>query len=220
MDAVDFSLPGNSGYVIGGVGWTFVPTSALLVTGIAATAPQVSLWQGTNQIIANYDCLGAWPYNFQSITPLLLSAGQRYAISAQNSNFTSEVDFMVYGPPGGSVYDPPPFNLSPYISQFASYLLSSTGQWSPMTPPPNNTNYLGFGPNFQFQVVPSLTISQSSSSVVVSWPYPSNGWTLQQNVDLSTTNWTASGYTISNDGTNNNITIMPPTGNLFFRLTR
>jgi hypothetical protein len=44
---------------------------------------------------------------------------------------------------------------------------------------------------------------------------------LQQNPDLTTMNWSPSGYSgygIADDGTNNSLTITPPTGNLFFRL--
>jgi hypothetical protein len=66
---------------------------------------------------------------------------------------------------------------------------------------------------------PALTITHSGNTVKVLWPYPSTGWTLQQNSDLTTANWTASGG-ISNDGTNNFITITSPTGNLFFRLLK
>jgi hypothetical protein len=55
--------------------------------------------------------------------------------------------------------------------------------------------------------------------VRISWPYPSTGWTLQQNSDLTTANWSPSGG-ISNDGTNNFITITSPTGNLFFQLKK
>jgi hypothetical protein len=65
---------------------------------------------------------------------------------------------------------------------------------------------------------PMLTITHSGNSVTISWPYPSASWTLQQNSDLKTADWTTSGG-ISNDGTNNFITITSPTGNLFFRLT-
>ena len=65
---------------------------------------------------------------------------------------------------------------------------------------------------------PALTITHSGNIVKVLWPYPSIGWTLRQNSDLTTANWTASGG-ISNDGTNNFITITSPTGNLFFRLS-
>jgi hypothetical protein len=65
---------------------------------------------------------------------------------------------------------------------------------------------------------PALTITQSGNTVKVLWPYPSTGWTLQQNSNLAVpANWTPSGG-ISNDGVNNFITINPPTGNLFFRL--
>ena len=64
---------------------------------------------------------------------------------------------------------------------------------------------------------PALTITHSGNSVKVLWPYPSIGWTLRQNSDLTTANWTTSGG-ISNDGTINFITITSPTGNMFFRL--
>jgi hypothetical protein len=64
---------------------------------------------------------------------------------------------------------------------------------------------------------PTLTITKSGNSVIVSWPYPSYGWTLQQSPDLTTAIWSTSSG-ISNDGTHNFITITPPTGNLFFRL--
>ena len=64
---------------------------------------------------------------------------------------------------------------------------------------------------------PTLTITHSGNSVKVSWPYPSTGWTLQQNPILSTANWSTSGG-ISNDETNNFIILTSPTGNLFFRL--
>ena len=65
---------------------------------------------------------------------------------------------------------------------------------------------------------PPLTITHSGNSVTVSWPYPSTGWTLQQNPNLAVTGgWTASGG-ISNDGVNNYITITSPAGNQFFRL--
>jgi len=65
---------------------------------------------------------------------------------------------------------------------------------------------------------PALVITHSGNSVKISWPYPSTGFVLQQNSNLSTANWTTSGG-ISNDGTNNFITITSPTGNLFYRLT-
>jgi hypothetical protein len=66
---------------------------------------------------------------------------------------------------------------------------------------------------------PQLAITRSGNSLKISWPYPSTGWTLQQIPDLSTTNWTPSGG-ISNDGTNNFITITPAAGDLLFHLSQ
>jgi uncharacterized delta-60 repeat protein len=65
----------------------------------------------------------------------------------------------------------------------------------------------------------SLRISfTATNTAVISWPYPSAGWSLQQNSDLRTTNWTATPQTVNNDGTNNFIIVSPHPGNLFFRL--
>jgi len=65
---------------------------------------------------------------------------------------------------------------------------------------------------------PPLTITHSGNSLKISWPYSSTGWTLRQNSDLSTTNWTPS-EGIASDGTNNFIILTLPSRNLFLRLT-
>jgi uncharacterized delta-60 repeat protein len=67
----------------------------------------------------------------------------------------------------------------------------------------------------------SLKISLThTNAAVISWPYPSTGWNLQQNSNLQTVNWVTPPETISNDGTNNFMVISPPAGNLFFRLSQ
>jgi hypothetical protein len=74
-------------------------------------------------------------------------------------------------------------------------------------PPPNST--------------PSLNIKPSGNSVLVLWPSASAGWSLQQNPDLTTMNWSPSGYNgyaIVDDGTNKSLIITPPIENAFFRL--
>jgi hypothetical protein len=69
--------------------------------------------------------------------------------------------------------------------------------------------------------IPELTITSSSGGLTLSWPYPPFGWNLQQNSDLTTTNWTSAPTDgISYDGTNNFMTITPSAGNLFFRLSQ
>jgi hypothetical protein len=67
---------------------------------------------------------------------------------------------------------------------------------------------------------PTLTITHSGSSVVVSWPYPSSGFVLQQNHSLTTTNWTASSFTVTTNASATSVTVSPPAGTLFLRLAR
>ncbi len=68
---------------------------------------------------------------------------------------------------------------------------------------------------------PTLTIHPQSNDVCVSWPLASAGWSLQQNSDLTTTNWSPSGYNgyvITEDGTNQSLKVPSLSGSLFFRL--
>ena len=65
---------------------------------------------------------------------------------------------------------------------------------------------------------PTLTITHSGTSVIVSWPSPSTGWSLQQCGDVKTCQWGGCGYTVSDHGTTKSITITPPTGTLYFHL--
>jgi hypothetical protein len=66
---------------------------------------------------------------------------------------------------------------------------------------------------------PTVYISHSVNSVTIYWQNVS-GWNLQQNSDLSLyANWADSSGVTNTNGTNY-LTIMPPTGNLFFRLIK
>ena len=66
---------------------------------------------------------------------------------------------------------------------------------------------------------PLLTIIRTSTNTVaVSWPYPSSGFSLQQNADLKTTNWTPPPQTVNTNAALNWIIVNPPQGNLYYRL--
>ena len=68
--------------------------------------------------------------------------------------------------------------------------------------------------------LPNLAITHTGNSVIVSWPN-TGSYTLQQNSNLANVSgWTTSGYAITPNNGTNSITISPPTGNLFFRLTK
>lgn len=85
---------------------------------------------------------------------------------------------------------------------YASVLVNNT-----TFPPPTST--------------PALNLKRSGGGMFVSWPSASAGWSLQQNPDLKTSNWSPSGYSgynISDDGTNKSLTFPSSVGNMFFRL--
>ncbi len=66
---------------------------------------------------------------------------------------------------------------------------------------------------------PNLTITFTGpNSVKVSWPN-TGSYTLQQNSAVGGGTWTPSGYSITTANGTNSITVTPPTGNLFFRLS-
>jgi len=65
---------------------------------------------------------------------------------------------------------------------------------------------------------PLLTITVTGpNTVVVSWPYPSTGFSLQQNGDLTTAGWIA-GPSPLHVGDNWQVTLTPPVGNRYYRL--
>jgi hypothetical protein len=68
--------------------------------------------------------------------------------------------------------------------------------------------------------LPNLTISLvGPNSIKVSWPN-TGSYTLQQNINPgNASGWTTSGYGITSGNGTNSITISPPTGKLFFRLS-
>ena len=58
----------------------------------------------------------------------------------------------------------------------------------------------------------------STNTVVVAWPAPSTGFSLQQNANLNTTVWAGVTNAVNVVGSENQIIVAPPTGNRFYRL--
>lgn len=66
---------------------------------------------------------------------------------------------------------------------------------------------------------PRLTITfMSTNTAIISWPFLSTGFALQQNADLSTANWTTLSEIVTDNGTTKSIGVSPAPGNRFFRL--
>ena len=67
---------------------------------------------------------------------------------------------------------------------------------------------------------PALSISlTTTNTAVISWPYPSTGWNLQQNTDPATQNWVAPSEPVNNNGTDHFIIVGPSTGTRLYRLS-
>src|SRR5436309_3853349 len=61
---------------------------------------------------------------------------------------------------------------------------------------------------------PTLTVTlTTTNTAVVSWPFPSTGFALEQNPTLGTTNWTSVTNGVSNDGSFNRVAVPANTGN-------
>jgi len=58
----------------------------------------------------------------------------------------------------------------------------------------------------------------STNTVLVAWPAPSTGFSLQQNMNLNTTVWAGVTNTVNVVGSENQIIVAPPAGNRFYRL--
>jgi len=66
---------------------------------------------------------------------------------------------------------------------------------------------------------PSLrVVLTTTNTVVVSWPNPSTGFNLQQNLDLGTPAWASVTNTPAVVGNELQVIVAPPPGNRFFRL--
>ena len=93
-----------------------------------------------------------------------------------------------------------------------------------------NTAYVGFTggyggstsvqtiSNFSFVSIPSAAIQLSGTNALISWPGVTGGYVLQQNADLTTTNWVnVTKPSIVTNG-QNQVTLPVGGSNLFFRL--
>ena len=70
---------------------------------------------------------------------------------------------------------------------------------------------------------PSLKVTRSGSSLVLSWPSPSTGFHLQQSgtvADQNGNSWSYAIGTVNDDGLTRSVTIAVPFGTVYFRLVK
>src|ERR1017187_6367981 len=74
-------------------------------------------------------------------------------------------------------------------------------------------------PIFEVSLPPAaLGIAPSGTNLTLFWPSPPGGFVLQQNSDLTTTNWTTVTNTPTMTNLQNQVTLSPTSGNQFYRL--
>ena len=66
---------------------------------------------------------------------------------------------------------------------------------------------------------PTLGIQPATNGVTLFWPVTTTTYRLQQNANLTTANWVSNTIPINVVNGTNQVTVLPATGNLFFRLT-
>jgi len=144
-------------------------------------------------------------YEFTNNTGTLSSALNTFATipSPYGLVFDSKGDLFVAGNADGNIYE--------YINSGGSLLPTPTIFASGLGGP--TALAIGLAPAVSSP--PSLAISLTGGSVIVSWTVPATGYVLQTNTDLETGNWGDYGGVV----TNNTVTTALPQGNLFFRLS-
>ncbi len=65
---------------------------------------------------------------------------------------------------------------------------------------------------------PHLSITRSGTEVIISWPAPSTGFVLEQNVDLGTSTWSGVPEPVMQVGNENRVVVPSPVGMRYFRL--
>jgi photosystem II stability/assembly factor-like uncharacterized protein len=65
---------------------------------------------------------------------------------------------------------------------------------------------------------PVLNVQSSASNIVLSWSAPATGWSLQQNSDITTTNWTNIPVSATTTNFENQVILAPSSNSAFFRL--
>jgi len=78
----------------------------------------------------------------------------------------------------------------------------------------------GEGPPVQTPIGLLLSVKILGNTGVIEWPYPSNGFALQENSTLNPQNWKPSQLVVNTNGNMSVVAPIPVVDNLFFRLVR
>ncbi len=91
----------------------------------------------------------------------------------------------------------------------------ATGNVTDIGPSVTHLDAIAFQPA---PAAPTLTIQPTTNGVIIGWPASATGFHLQQNTNLTTTNWVANTAPTNVVSGTNQVTISPAAGKTFFRL--
>jgi hypothetical protein len=191
--------------------------NATLNGGMVETATEVLNWSGaevgnsgsgsfTNIARLTAVALSSpWPFksgpiaNFWSVGGFTLNL-KASSIFSVGGGF---LNIVLSGTVSGNGYDPTPFSGTFQVADPAANGNNFTARLSfaPAAPPPN-----------------LAIMANGTNNLKILWP-EIGLYFLQQNSDLTTTNWEAANYTITNDFETNYCIVTPLTNHLFFRLS-
>jgi uncharacterized repeat protein (TIGR03803 family) len=77
----------------------------------------------------------------------------------------------------------------------------------------------GNGTVFSLNILPRVNMQPSGANMLLSWLSAGPDFTVQQNLDMATTNWLVSNVSVSDNGTNSSALVNPTNASAFFRLT-
>lgn len=165
FDAITIMDSGGAAYIThkggeGGFGWSFIPSTDIQVTEVGAAnvglTSDVTLWTSDFQSLARYTIAAPWEptgVTYQSISPVILIAGNRYYISALPQSNGRNYFIPEYTSDWS-------FTLAPQIKAFVNYGISANGVWQPsIVYFPHEYDELYLGPTFRFVSVPEPRIA-------------------------------------------------------------
>lgn len=199
---------GNGSTKLGGV----VGLHGLIYMASGLRAPTPSLAQMTPVDILATDDKTRIVVMVRDNGPIYSSTNSGMTWTVINAPGTYEFP-LTSGPDGGGYFAKAAIHPS-FGNQTSTN--SPASNWYAIGTAPDGSKLVMIGDSSQ--PAPVLTITHSGNAVVVSWSSSFTGFVLQQNNDLSTTNWIDVTNAVSVVGEQNQVITPPTSSNNFYRL--
>lgn len=216
------------GYTAVTAGWSFTPLTNITVTALGCFDYSVSfqsepisvgLWSADGSLLASNSVTTnsalvnqVW---YEPITAVPLLANETYYLGAYSSADGMVIStYSSIGGSGGYV------NMASEV-QLGMAVFSTNQNFSFPDTAGGPSGSAILAPNFQFTdgiTFPTLNMVCTNNAVVISWPASYAGLVLQENNDLTTTNWMTMTNPVAIVERQRQVLLPAPVGNDFYRL--